>query len=59
MAEIAVNADVHKGITALKFGKNVREEVEAGSFIGAEDDRSLNDVAPVGDDLNGFVAKAE
>src|SRR6266436_9906626 len=59
VAEITVNADVHERIAALKFGKNVGEEIEAGGFIGAEDDRSLNDVAAVGNDLNGFVAHAE
>ncbi len=59
VAEIAVNADVHERITALKFGKNVGEEIKAGGFIGAEDDRSLNDVAAVGNDLNGFIAHAK
>src|SRR6266478_5754929 len=59
VAEVAVNADVHERIAALKFGKNVGEEIEAGGFIGAENDWSLNDVAAVGNDLNGFVAHAE
>ncbi len=59
VAEIAVNADVHQRIPALKFGKNIGEQVEASGFVGAEDDGALNDVAAVGDDLNGFVAHAK
>src|SRR5260370_25988715 len=59
VAEGAVNADVHQGIAALKFRENVGKQIEAGSFIGAEDDRALNDVAAVGNDLDGFVAHAE
>src|SRR6266852_2142649 len=43
----------------LKFGKNIGEQVEASGFVGAEDDGALNDVAAVGDDLNGFVAHAK
>src|SRR5260370_39241533 len=46
-------------IAALKLRKNVGEQIEAGRFIGAEDDGALNHVAAVGDDLNGFVAQAE
>src|SRR5258708_22601955 len=59
VAEVAVYADVHQRIAALKFRKNIREQVEAGGFIGAEDDRSLNNVAAVRNDLNGFVAQAK
>src|SRR6266446_4896326 len=59
VAEIAVNADVHQRIPALKFGKNIGEQVEASGFVGAEDDGALNDVAAVGDDLNRFVAHAK
>jgi len=59
VAEVAVDADVHQRITALKFRKNVGEQIKAGRFIGAKDDRALDDVAAVGDDLNGFVAQAE
>ncbi len=59
MAEIAVNADVHQRIAALKLRKNIREQIEAGGFIGAENDRALNHVAAVGDDLDGFVAQAK
>jgi len=59
VAEIAVDADVHQGIAALKIRKNIRKQVEAGGFIGAEDDRPLNNVATIGNDLNGFVAHAK
>jgi hypothetical protein len=50
---------MHKRIAALKLGENIREQVQAGGFIGAEDDGALNDVAAVGNDLNGFVAHAK
>src|SRR6266446_5631118 len=59
VAEIAVDADVHQRVAALKFRENVGEQIKAGGFIGAEDDRALNDVAAVGNDLDGFVAHAE
>ena len=59
VAEIPVNADVHERITALKLRKNIGKEVEAGGFIGAKDDRSLNDVATIGNNLNGFIAHAK
>src|SRR5258708_18581900 len=59
VTEVAVYADVHQRIAPLKFGKNIREQIEARGFIGAEDDRSLNHVAAVGNDLNGFVAHAQ
>src|SRR5712692_612231 len=59
VAEIAVNADVHQRVAALKFRKDIGEQVEASGFVGAEDDRALNHVAAVGNDLNGFVAQAE
>src|SRR6266852_2953780 len=59
VAEIAIDADVHEGIAALEFGKNIGEEVEASGFVGAEDDGALNDVAAVGNDLNRFVAHAK
>ena len=38
VAEIAVDADVHERIAALKFRKNIGEQIETGGFIGAEDD---------------------
>src|SRR5260370_15418756 len=56
VTEVAVDADVHQRIAALKFRKNIREQIEAGGFIGAENHPSLNNVAPVRNDLNGFVA---
>ncbi len=59
VAEIAVDADVDLRITALKLGENIREKIEAGGFVGAEDERALHDIAAVGDDLNGFIAEAE
>jgi len=59
VTEVTVDADVHQGIAALKFRKNVGEQIEAGGFIGAEDDRALNYVAAVGNNLNGFVAHAQ
>ena len=46
-------------IAALKFGKNIGKQVEAGGFVGAENDRALHDVAAVRDHLDGFVAQAE
>src|SRR5260370_24295666 len=46
-------------IAALKLRKNVGEQIEAGRFIGAEDDGSMMHVAGVGDDLNGIVTQAE
>jgi hypothetical protein len=59
VAEIAVDADADLRVTALKFGEYVRQKIEASGFVGAEDERALNYVAAIGDDLNGFVAKAE
>src|SRR5260370_15452515 len=59
VAEIAVDTDVHQGIAALKLRKNIRKQVEAGGFIGAENDGSLNNVAAVRNDLNGFIAPAK
>ena len=46
-------------IAALEFGENVGKEIEASGFVGAEDERALDDVAAISDDLNGFVAEAE
>src|SRR5882724_12016056 len=43
----------------LKLGKNIGEQVEAGGFVGAENDGALHDVATVRDHLNGFVAHAK
>ncbi len=59
VAEVAVNADVDERVAALKFSENIREKVQAGGFIGTENDGALNNVAAVGDDLNGFVAHTE
>src|SRR5258708_7275428 len=59
VAEVAVYADVHQRIAPLKFRKNIREQVEARRFIGAEDHRSLDNVAAVRNDLNGFVPQAK
>src|SRR5260370_1601488 len=59
VTEVAVDADVHQRIAALKFRKNIREQIEAGGFIGAEDDRSLNNAAAVRNDLNGVGAQAK
>src|SRR5712691_7385481 len=59
VTEIAIDADVHQGIAALKFRKNIGEQVETGGFIGAEDHRALNHVTAVSNDLNGFVAQAK
>ena len=59
VAEVAVDTDVHQRIAALEFRKNVGEKIEAGGFIGAEEHRTLHDVAAIGDDLDGFVAQAE
>src|SRR5882724_785828 len=59
VAEIAVDADVHERIAALKFGKYIGEQVEAGGFVGAENDGALHHVAAVRDHLNGFVAHAK
>src|SRR5260370_19248375 len=41
VAEVAVNADVHQGIAALKFRENVGEQIEAGGLI-----RAPNNPAP-------------
>src|SRR5260370_17613909 len=43
----------------MKFRKEIREQVEGGGFIGAKDDRALNHVAAIRNDLNGFVAQAK
>src|SRR4029077_11778376 len=59
VTEIAIDADVDLRVFALKFRKNVGEEIETGSLIGAKDDRTLDDVAAIGYDLNGFVAQAK
>src|SRR6266404_2228172 len=59
VAEIAIDTDVHQGIAALKFRKNIGEQVKTGGFIGAEDHRALNHVTAVSNDLNGFVSQAE
>src|SRR5258708_4436974 len=59
VTEVAIDADVHQRIAPLKFRKNIREQVEAGRLIRAEDDRSLNHVAAIRNDLNGFVAQAK
>jgi hypothetical protein len=59
VAEIAVDADVDERVASLKFGKNIGEQIEASGFIGAEYDGALDDVAAVGNDLDGFVAEAE
>src|SRR4029077_1855398 len=56
VAEISVDTDMHQRIAALKLGKNIREQVQAGGFVGAEDNGALNDVAAVGNELNGFIA---
>ncbi len=59
VAEVAVDADVDERVAALKFGKNIREQIEASGFVGAEDDGALDDVTAIGDDLDGFIAHAE
>ena len=59
VTEIAIDADVDLRVSTLKFRKNVGEEIEASSLIGAKDDWTLDDVAAIGDDLNGFVAQAK
>ena len=59
VAEVAINADVHERIAALKLRKNVRKKIEAGRFVSAEDDGALNDVAAISDNLDGFVAQAK
>jgi hypothetical protein len=59
VAEVAIDADMHQRIAALKFCENVGEQIEAGRFIGAENDGALNHIAAVGNDLNGFVTQAE
>jgi hypothetical protein len=59
VAEVAVDTDVHQRIAALEFRENVGEKIEAGGFIGAEEDRPLHDVAAIGNDLDGFVAQPE
>lgn len=59
VAEIAVDADLHLGIAALKLGENIRKQIEAGGFVSAENERALDDITAVGHELNGFVAKAE
>ena len=59
MAEIAVDANVDLGVLALEFGKDVRKQVEAGGLVGAKYDGTLNDVAAIGNYLDGFVAQAE
>jgi len=38
VAEIAIDADVDKGVAALELGKNVWEQVEAGGLVRAEGD---------------------
>jgi hypothetical protein len=43
-------------IAALKIRKHVRKKIEAGGFVGAEDERALDYVATVGHYLDGFVA---
>jgi len=59
MTEIAIDADVDLWILALKLGENIREQIEASGFVGAEDDRTLDDIAAIGDDLDGLVAQAK
>ena len=59
VAEIAIDADVHLGIAALKFSENVGEQIEARGFVGAKNEGALDNVAAVGHDLNGFVAQAQ
>ncbi len=59
VAEVAVNADVHERIAALKFRKNVRKQIEAGRFVGPEYNRALDNVATVRDELNGFVPQTK
>src|SRR5882724_9257235 len=59
VAEIAVDADVHERVAALKFGKNIGEQIEAGGFVGAENNGALHDVAAVRDHLDGLVAHAK
>src|SRR5260370_19398187 len=59
VTEVAVYADVHQRIAPLKFRKNVGEQIEAGRFVGAENDGALDNVAAVRNDLNGLVAQAK
>jgi hypothetical protein len=46
-------------IAALKISEHIWKKIEAGGFVGAEDQRALDDVAAVGYDLDGFVAEAK
>src|SRR5206468_1621831 len=59
VAEVPVDADVHQRIAALKFRKNIGKQIKAGGFVGAEDDRALNHIATIGNNLNGFIAQAK
>jgi hypothetical protein len=46
-------------VAALKIGEHVWQKIEAGGFVGAEDERSLDDVTAVGNDLDGLVAETQ
>src|SRR3989442_8489753 len=59
VAKVPVDTDLDKRIAALKFGKDVRQKVEARSLVGAEDDRALHPVTAVRDGLHGLVTQRE
>src|ERR1700730_3092782 len=59
VAEIAIDADVHKRITALEFRENVRKQIKTRCFVRSEGHGALNDIAAVGNNLHRFIAQAK
>src|SRR5216684_374277 len=59
VAEVAVDTDVNQRIAALKFGKHIRQKIEAGGFVGAKNYGALHDIAAVRDNLDGFITETQ
>jgi len=59
VAEIAIDADMDLRIAALEFSEYIGQKIEASGFVGAENERTLHNVAAIGNDLNGFVAETK
>jgi hypothetical protein len=58
-AEIAIDADLHRRKSPVKFGEHVRQHVKAGGFIRSDGQRAARSAGLIGDGSQRVVLQRE
>src|SRR4029077_4719350 len=59
VTEITVDADLYSRIEMAKLGENIRQNVQAGRFVGADHKSTARSAALISHRKQGFVAQLQ